>query len=138
VMPTIAQIIAAIAWPAITLVIALMFRRAILDLLPRIRTLEAKGLKLILDRLEKEGQLPVGGRAELSGLSSHDIWALHSFAQKEIPVTIVAMKPMQRVAARTLYDAGLLTVRGEGNERYVDLTPLGVCAVETCARSRPS
>jgi hypothetical protein len=124
-METVAQIIAAIAWPAIIFVIACMFRRPVLDLLPRIRVLEAKGVKLILDRLEKEGQLPAAGRAELSGLSSHDIWALHSFAQKEIPVAVVKMKPMQRVAARTLYDAGLLTVRGEGNDRYVDLTPLG-------------
>ena len=49
-MEIIAQIIAAIAWPAITLVIALMFRRAILELLPRIRTLEAKGVTDFTER----------------------------------------------------------------------------------------
>ena len=102
-----------------------MFRRPIIDLFTRVREFEAKGVRLILNRLEMEGQLPAGSRAELMGLSANDIWALDDFAAKKITTMLVEMKPSQRVAARTLLDAGLLTVRGEGAGRHVELAPLG-------------
>jgi hypothetical protein len=45
-----------------------------------------------------------------SELSAYDIWALDDFAQKKItvPVNVINMNAPQRVAARTLIDAGLL------------------------------
>ena len=124
-MEIIAQIIVGLAWPVMVLVIACMFRRPIIDLFTRVREFEAKSVRLILNRLEMEGQLPAGSRAELMGLSANDIWALDDFAAKKITTMLVEMKPSQRVAARTLLDAGLLTVRGEGAGRHVELAPLG-------------
>ena len=124
-MEIVPEILAATAWPIVALVIACIFRRPITELLSRVRQIKAKGVELILDRLEKEGQLPVGARAELSGLSAHDIWALNDFATKRITAMPIEMKPAQRVAARTLLDAGLLTLRGEGAARQVEVTPLG-------------
>jgi hypothetical protein len=124
-MEIVAQILAAIAWPLVVLVIALMLRRPLLDLLPRVRQVEAKGIKLILERLEEEGQpLPFGARKELSGLTSHDIWALESFAQGQMPL-IPDLKPGQRVAARALVEAGLVSIRGEGPSRRLEVTELG-------------
>jgi hypothetical protein len=130
------QLIVGIAWPAVILGLAFMLRKPIVGLLPRIRSVEGLGIKLILDQVEKEGQLPFGSRAELSGLTPHDIWALHSFEQKEIPVEVVKMRPMQRVAARTLYDAGLLSIHGEDTGRHVELTELGQKILDA-ARSVP-
>jgi hypothetical protein len=38
---------------------------------------------------------------------------------------LIDLKPAQRVAARTLVDAGLLGIRGEGADRYLEVTSFG-------------
>jgi hypothetical protein len=106
---------------------------AILLLLPlekgtfRLRSVKAgsTGIELVLDHLEQEAQLSQSARVELSGLTSHDIWALDDFASKRITTKVADMKPAQRVAARALTDHGLLTIAGDGESRAVVLTPLG-------------
>jgi hypothetical protein len=110
------RFLGAISWPIAVLVLAILFRRPIRDLVTRVRTLKATstGVELVLNELEKEGLLPVSSRAELSGLSSHDIWALDSFARGEVTTKVDQMRLAQRVAARTLLDVKLLTLVGEG------------------------
>jgi hypothetical protein len=80
----------------------------------------------------------VSSRGELSGLSSHDIWALDSFANREnkVPKEVGLMNAPQRVAARTLLDLNLLTLVGEGASRHVTVTALGHLILET-AKSLP-
>jgi hypothetical protein len=117
----------------------LLFRGSITrDLIARVRALKvtSKSVELVLNELEKQGSLPVSSRAELEGLSSHDIWALSSFAEKEVPTEVDKMRPAQRVAARTLLDVNLLTLVGGGSNRQVTLTPLGNRMIEA-AKSIP-
>ena len=108
-----ADVAAALAWPSVVLIIAYLFRSAITALVSRVRQIKATGVELVLQQLEQQGQLPIGARSELQGLSAHDIWALDSFAEKKVPLKPALMNNMQRVAARTLVDAGLLTLKGE-------------------------
>ena len=75
-----AEVATAVAWPLAVVVLACLFRSTIKSLLSRVREIKATGVELLLHQLEEQGQLPVGGRAELHGLTSHDIWALESFA----------------------------------------------------------
>jgi hypothetical protein len=105
-----------VAWPLVVLTVGCVFRRPIGNALVRLRKVRAtsKGVELVLDSLERKGQLPVGSRAELSGLSAHDIWALDSFANGRITTLVAQLNPAQRVAARALRDAGLLTLTGDG------------------------
>jgi len=118
-----AEAATAVAWPLVVLVIVYMFRATIKSLLSRVREIKATGVELLLHQLEQQGQLPVGGRAELQGLTAHDIWALDSFASGLKQTA--AMNNPQRVAARTLLDAGLLVLKGSGEQREVEITPLG-------------
>jgi hypothetical protein len=117
----------AVSWPIAVIVLAILFRRAIRDLIRRTRTIKATsaGVELVLNELEKEGPLPMSSRAELSGLSSHDIWALDSFAKGEVTTKVDQMRPAQRVAARTLVDVKLLTLVGENSNKEVTVSPLG-------------
>jgi hypothetical protein len=133
-MNILAQILTALAWPIVTLIIAGMFRRPLSTLISRAREIRAssKGIELILEQLEKKGQLPLGSRFELSGLSAHDIWALDDFAANKI----LPIKPAQRVIARTLADAGLLEISGEGPNYRIIVTPFGRQILET-ARTIP-
>ena len=121
------QVLNAIAWPIVVLIVICIFRRPISDVFSRILKVRAssKGIELVLEKLEKEGQLPVGARAELAGLSGNDVWALDDLANNRIATRISEMKPAQRVIARTLVDSGLLMVSGEGPNRQVVVTPLG-------------
>lgn len=116
-----------LSWPVAVLLLAFLFREAISGLIGRIHKLKAssKGVELVLHKMEKEGQLSVSSRAELAGLSSHDIWALDSFAQGKIITKVDQMSPAQRVAARTLLDLNLLALFGEGPNRQVAVAPLG-------------
>ena len=66
-LENVAQLIVGIAWPAVILVLALMLRKPIVGLLPRIRSVEGPGIKLLLDRLEK-------GRSTSIWLASGIIW----------------------------------------------------------------
>jgi hypothetical protein len=97
------------------------------DLIPRLHTLKAtsKGVELVLEKLEQQAPQASGSRTELSGLSSHDIWALDTFANQKISLIVDQMNPAQRVAARTLADFKLLTIISEGTNRRVELTSLG-------------
>src|SRR3972149_6343131 len=115
------QVLNAIAWPIVVLIVICIFRRPISDVFSRILKVRAssKGIELVLEKLEKEGQLPVGARAELAGLSGNDVWALDDLANNRIATRISEMKPAQRVIARTLVDSGLLMVSGEGPNRQV-------------------
>ena len=127
-MDGIAHILSAVTWPIVVLTVFLVFRSSIKGLLARLLKIKAssKGVELVLEELEKEGQLPIGSRTELAGLSAHEIWALDDFTNQRIAVSVSQMKPAQRVAARTLRDAGLLTVQGEGPDRKIAATPLGL------------
>jgi hypothetical protein len=130
------HLLSAIIWPIAVLVLAFLFRGSIQDLIGRVHTLKASstGLELLLSRAEKEGF--VSSRAELSGLSSYDIWALQSFAEKIILPEVNRLNPAQRVAARTLLDLKLLVLVGEGANRRVNVAPLGSQILEA-ARSLP-
>ena len=123
----IAQILDAIAWPLVVLIVLLTLHSPIKHALDRLLQVRAssKGIELVLDKLDKEGKLPFGARKELSGLSYHDIWALHSFANASSPVRVKEMKTPQRVAARTLSEAGLLSIEGYDENRTVTITSLG-------------
>jgi hypothetical protein len=116
-----------LSWPVAILVLAFLFRESIGSLIGRIHKLKAtsKGVELVLHKMEKDGQLSASSRAELAGLSSHDVWALDSFEGKKIPTEVDRMNPAQRVAARTLLDLNLLTLVGEGPNRQVVVAPLG-------------
>ena len=78
-----------------------------------------------MDTLEKQVQIPVNARADLAGLSSHDIWALNDFVTNKIKNKVSDLNPARRVAARVLVDLDLLVVVGEGAEREVIPTALG-------------
>jgi len=119
----VAEVAAAVAWPLVIMILVCVFYKPITSLLSRVREIKASGVEVLVDRLEEQGKLPVGGRAELQGLTSHDIWALDTFAK--VPMKIAAMTNPQRVAARTLLDAGLLVLQGTGVEREVEVAPLG-------------
>ena len=80
-------------------------------------------VELVLDRLESKAQLPVTARAELSGLTSHDIWALSSFQKGA--TNILAMSPAQKVAVKTLAELGLLSIETLDDKRQVRVTKLG-------------
>ena len=125
VLKVFAEIVAALAWPLAVLAIDLLFRSRIESLLSRVRQIKATGVELLLNQLEQQGQLPVAGRAELQGLTAHDIWALDNFATSAIPTKTAAMNIQQRVAARTLLDAGLLVLKGSEAQREVEVTALG-------------
>lgn len=58
-------------------------------------------------------------------MSAHDIWALDTFASVATPMLVTTLKTPQRVAARTLYEAGLLLIEGNAENRKVVVTPLG-------------
>lgn len=126
-MEIIPQILNAIAWPIVVLVIALCFRQIIKDVFKRVQKVIAnsKGVELILDQLEKQGQLPFGSRSELSGLTSHDIWALDEFARNKITTTVSKMNLAQKVAARSLMDVNLLEIINTDSEKQVRITKLG-------------
>jgi hypothetical protein len=135
-MNKVSQVLDSINWPvacvvalaAVTIVVvALIFRRPIGDAIGRIHKFKAtsRGIELILAELEQQTQLPVGSRAELSGLSAHDVWALNDFANGRIPLLVDKMNLQQRVAARTLLDLHLLTISGDGAGRQVAATQLG-------------
>ncbi|MGA8729895.1 MAG: hypothetical protein WB608_14175 [Terracidiphilus sp.] len=109
-------------WPSAALILigGLFVFTPLTDLVTRIHKVKFKEMEVVLDDMV----LPPKLRAELSGLSSHDIWALDSFANG-IGVVVESMKPAQRVAARMLVDFRLLSVAGEGPDRKVSLTPQG-------------
>jgi hypothetical protein len=117
----------AIAWPLVIIVIILMFRRQIFYLFERLSRVKAYTVEMIFENMEKKGELTPTSRSDLSGLSAHDIWALNDFAEKKIsvPVEVIKMNAAQRVAARTLVDAGLLHILGEGADRHVEVSDLG-------------
>jgi hypothetical protein len=110
-------------WPSATLILvgALSLFPPLLDLIYRIHKLKYKEIEVILDDMVLSPKL----RAELSGLSSHDIWALSDFAEAKITVSVDKMKPAQRVAARMLVDFKLLTITCHETERIVSLTSEG-------------
>ena len=126
-MEVVAPILNAIAWPFVALILIWAFRKALSELLARVLQLKASssGIELILDRLEKEGQLPFGSRSELAGLTAHDIWALESFSNGQISPVVEKLNTAQRVAVRTLCDAKLLAITGEGVDRKVVATTFG-------------
>jgi hypothetical protein len=109
-------------WPSDTLIVlgALICFTPIIGLISRVHKVKFKEMEVILDDMV----LPPKLRAELSGLSSHDIWALDSFENAHSTL-IDSMKPAQRVAARMLVDFKLLSITGEGAERKVSLTSQG-------------
>lgn len=131
-------VMTAYSWPITILVLALLFQKSVRELVERVHTIKAtsKGVEMLMNKLEKEGQLPLSSRAELSGLSANDIWALNDFASEKITTCVDQMTPMQRVAARTLLDSKLLAVTGEGPARKVTVAPLGRLILET-AKSIP-
>ena len=104
------QLVGAIAWPITILILAWSFRGLIARIMARVSSLKATptSIELILEKMEREGQISSPGRAELTRLESYDIWALDTFAKS--PVGIQQLNPAQRVAARTLIDRGLLSV----------------------------
>jgi hypothetical protein len=53
-MEIIPQILAALAWPVAVFGVAFMFRKEIRELFSHIKEVEAKGIKLIVERLEKK------------------------------------------------------------------------------------
>jgi hypothetical protein len=124
-----------LAWPITTLIIALLFRKPVLDLLSRAKSanLSTKGVELVLNTMESKGQITFGARGELSGMTSHDIWALHDLARKPGFNVISKMGVPNKVAARTLIDYGLLYVDDSGKERVVKTTKLGDAVLETAA-----
>jgi len=124
-MTGIAEVLSAVAWPVVVLAIFLMLRSSITGLLARVKRLKAgaAGVDLLVERLQKEDPTVFAGRPELSGLTSHDVWALDSFASQTLVVT--KLTPAQRVAARSLLDAGLLTIRSSGSDFVVQPTELG-------------
>lgn len=126
-MEYIAPISSAVAWPLVVLIILFLFREPLKDLLSRVQQLKgtSSGLELVLDRLDKGGQLPFGSRKELAGLTAHDIWALETFIDENKNEPVDKMKPAQRVAVRTLCDAKLLALTGDGANRKVIATALG-------------
>lgn len=126
-MEYIAPILSTVAWPAVVLIILYSFREALRDLISRVQQVKgsSSGLELVLDRLDKDGQLPFGSRKELAGLTAHDIWALETFADEKRNEPVDKMKPAQRVAVRTLCDAKLLAFTGDGANRKVIATALG-------------
>ena len=126
-MEYIAPILSAVAWPAVVLIFLCVFRETLINLLSRVQQLKGgtSGLELVLDRLDKDGQLPFGSRKELSGLTAHDIWALETFADEKRNESVDKLKPAQRVAVRTLCDAKLLALTGDGANRKVITTALG-------------
>jgi hypothetical protein len=97
------------------------------DILSRLHKFRAgtKEIELVLFKLEQETPLSAVTRAELSGLSAHDIWALDSFAKEPINTPIENLTAAQRVAGRTLVDLNLLTIVGEGQHRTLVVTKLG-------------
>jgi len=126
-MSQLAQILNAIAWPVVVLIVLTAFYCPIKRALGRVLQVRAgsKGIELVLEELNKEGKLPFGSRKELTGLTAHDIWALDTFANAAMPLLVNTLKVPQRVAARTLYEAGLLLVEGNAENRKVIVTPLG-------------
>lgn len=126
-MEIIPQILNAIAWPIVVLVIALSFRQIVKDIFKRVQKVVAnsKGVELILDQLEKQGQLSFGSRSELSGLTSHDIWALEDFSRNKITTIVSKMSLAQKVAARSLMDVNLLEIINADSEKQVKITQLG-------------
>jgi hypothetical protein len=126
-MEIIPQVLNAIAWPIVVLIIALCFRKIIKDIFSRVQKVVAnsKGIELILDQLEKERKLPFGAREELSGLTSHDIWALDEFARNKITTIISDMNLAQKVAARSLMDVNLLVINNIESKQQVEITQLG-------------
>ncbi len=130
-----ANIIGSTAWPAVALVIALVYRRAIVGLFSRTTTakIHSKGIELILDSMERQGQLPFGARTELLGLTSHDIWALHDLGNAVVQTKVAKMNVAQKVAARTLIYNALLVIEGSDKERTVKVTPLGTKMLESAA-----
>jgi hypothetical protein len=110
-------------WEAMALILAgaVLWFTPLVALMPRVRQLKVKGVKLILDEMPLS---PVA-RKELSGLSAHDIWALESVESGTTTNVISKMNAAQRVAARMLVDFQLLTIAGEGSTERVDVTPLG-------------
>jgi len=127
-----AAIIIALVWPITVLIVVFMFKKNITDLFTRISKIKSPplGIELMLDELETRRILPFGARRELSGLTSHDIWALDEFGRGAINVLLTKMNVPQRVAARTLIDAKLLTIDGAGENRKVILTELGKKIIE--------
>ena len=125
-MDSIERVLGIIAWPSVSVVMLFLFRQQIAVLFSRVTHIRAssKGVELLLQSLEQEGRLPFGSRTELSGLTSHDIWALADFGSNNIPTQVSKMVLAQRVAARSLKDAGLLELEGEGENRKVVLTEL--------------
>jgi hypothetical protein len=117
------EILHAISWPVAVLIVLGIFCVPIWRAVARLQTLKAtsKGVELVLE----QAQLSATSRAELSGLSPHDIWALDDFSTGSIPVVVSQMKLSQRVAARALLDLHLLTIEGSGLNRKVVVTPLG-------------
>ena len=126
-MNELAQILNAVAWPSVVLIVLAAFYCPLKRVLERVLQVRAgsKGIELVLDELNKEGKLPFGSRKELSGLSAHDIWALDTFANAPPPILVSRLKVPQRVAARTLSEASLFTVEGDGENRKVIVTSLG-------------
>src|SRR3990172_13006517 len=107
------KILSIVIWPAVVLAIVVIFRAQLAAILTRVTKIQAnsKGVELLIANLEKQGQLPFGARTELSGLTSHDIWALFDLGNKKL--LIKNMNLPQKVASRTLLDAGLFEIQGD-------------------------
>jgi hypothetical protein len=126
-MNNVLQILHVVSWPLAIVAIVVVFHVPLGEVIRRLHKVKAnlKGVELVLEKLEKDVHLSVGARVELSGLSSNDIWALESFASQAIPPSVNGLNAPQRVAARTLFDAGLISVDGIGLDRKLRVTPLG-------------
>lgn len=124
-MTGIAEVLSAVAWPIVVLAIFLMLRSSINGLLARVKRLKAgaTGVDLLLERLQKQDPAAFAARPELSGLTSHDIWALDSFASNKLVVK--TLTAAQRVAARSLLEAGLVAMTATGSDLLVQPTELG-------------
>jgi hypothetical protein len=123
-----------LGWQSMLLILVgtLLCFTPLAELMPRLRQVKFKGIKVILSELN----LPTIARKELDGLSAHDIWALDSFERAQITKETKQMNASQRVAARMLIDFKLMNVTGEGPNQQVDITPSGKALLEA-ARKLP-
>lgn len=131
-MEILPQILNAIAWPVVILVIALTFRGTINSIFSRVNKVVANttGFELILKQLVNEGQISSDLRTQLSGLTSHDLWALYDFSNGKIPNVVSKMSVVQQAAARFLIDAKFLEIESIENDRKIKTTLLGEKVLE--------
>ena len=75
-------------WPIAILNLAICFRRALLDLVNRLRQVKVSAVEFLIAEVAEKKQLPVSARAERSGLSANEIWALNDFSIGNIAVLV--------------------------------------------------